>query len=244
MTPNREIKRIARENLNGHYMNFVPAQLIVSLLPSLVLLPFSLLLPGTMSLLQSLIFLLAYIIVFLLSVVLSAGYLFLHLCVARQKAYRFADLFRCFRERPDSYLLGTLLLLLYLLPFILAAALVLGLSIVFGSQTENPLLIVLGVIVYIVILIFMIMFSLYYAMYLPILVDDPNQSVRAALKESRRIMTGRRKQLFLLYLSFIGWYLLGLLSLAIGFLWIYPYILQSFVVFYQDASGQSSFAQP
>ncbi len=256
MRPNREIKRIARAHLNGHYMTVVPSQLIVSLLPSLILLPFSLLLPNTRSITQSLLFLLAYVIVLLLSVILSAGYLFLHLNIARRKPYGFKDLIRGFQVRPDSYIITTLLLALISLPFAAACAAALAVPIVLRTLYGNPYILIPGILIYIAILIIWIIFLLRYALFLPLLVDDPHQRARDVLKKSRLMMTGHRKQLFLLLLSFIGWYLLGLLSMAVGFLWIYPYVWQSIIVFYQDlsgellteqdapSSGQSSFAQP
>lgn len=256
MRPNREIKRIARAHLNGHYMTVVPSQLIVSLLPSLILLPFSLLLPNTRSITQSLLYLLAYLIVMLLSVVLSAGYQFMHLNIARKKPYSFKDLIRGFQVRPDSYIVTALLLFLISLPFLLAMAASLAIPIVLRMTYENPYVLIPGILIYIAVLVIWIAFLLRYALFLPILADDPNQRARDVLKKSRRMMTGHRKQLFLLLLSFIGWYLLGLLSMAVGFLWIYPYVWQSITVFYQELSGellpvqevpspgQSSLAQP
>ena len=95
-----------------------------------------------------------------------------------------------------------------------------------------------GILIYLAVLIFWITILLRYALFLPLLVDDPDQRARNVLKKSRLMMTGHRKQLFLLLLSFIGWYLLGLLSMAVGFLWIYPYIWQSIIVFYQELSGE------
>jgi uncharacterized membrane protein len=44
--------------------------------------------------------------------------------------------------------------------------------------------------------------------------------------------------LFLLSLSFIGWALLCILTLGIGFLWLIPYINVSVAKFYQDIKGE------
>lgn len=219
-------------------MTVVPSQLLVSLLPSLILLPFSLLLPNTKSITQNLIFLLAYLIVLLLSVVLSAGYVFLHLNIARRRPYGFRDLIRGFQVRPDSYIVTALLLVLISLPFLICAAAAVAVPIILRTIYGTPYLLIPGILLYLVVLIVWISVLLRYALFLPLLVDDPNQKALDALKKSRRMMTGHRKQLFLLMLSFIGWYLLGLLSMAVGFLWIYPYIWQSIIVFYQELSGE------
>jgi len=47
-------------------------------------------------------------------------------------------------------------------------------------------------------------------------------------------MKGKKGKLFLLDLSFIGWFLLCILTLGIGLLWLYPYILTSRAAFYED----------
>ena len=56
-----------------------------------------------------------------------------------------------------------------------------------------------------------------------LLADNPNLGVKKALTISKLITNGYKWKLFVLDLSFIGWYLLGVLSLGIGFLWIGPY---------------------
>lgn len=57
------------------------------------------------------------------------------------------------------------------------------------------------------------------------------------ITEIRKLMDGHKWRLFLLNLSFVGWYLLGILSLGIGWLWILPYRNASLVAFYQDIAG-------
>lgn len=44
------------------------------------------------------------------------------------------------------------------------------------------------------------------------------------LSKAFKFSKGKKFDLFLFYLSFAGWYLLGILSLGIGFIWIMPYI--------------------
>ena len=66
-----------------------------------------------------------------------------------------------------------------------------------------------------------------------ILKDNPEMSPQQAIKESMRLMNGYKMKLFTLGLSFIGWALLGCVTLGIGFLWIAPYIETSMAIFYQ-----------
>jgi len=53
------------------------------------------------------------------------------------------------------------------------------------------------------------------------------------------MMYGYKWKYFCLGLRFIGWFLLGILSLGIGFLWIMPYMSISFAKFYDDVKANS-----
>jgi uncharacterized membrane protein len=67
-----------------------------------------------------------------------------------------------------------------------------------------------------------------------ILVDDETISPRDALRKSKEMMKGNKWKLFCLGLRFIGWGLLSILTLGIGFLWLIPYARTSFAKFYED----------
>ena len=69
----------------------------------------------------------------------------------------------------------------------------------------------------------------YYIMY-----DNPEIEAIEALNQSKIMMNGYKWKLFLLFLSFIGWVFLALLTLGIGFFWLYPYIGLSISNFYED----------
>lgn len=73
-----------------------------------------------------------------------------------------------------------------------------------------------------------------YYMAFYILNDNPEIGAMAALNASKKIMRGFKWKLFCLHLSFIGWGLLCILSLGIGFLWLIPYINASVANFYQN----------
>ena len=53
--------------------------------------------------------------------------------------------------------------------------------------------------------------------------DHPEYDWRTCLRESEKMMKGHKWQLFVLDLSFIGWYLVGALCLGVGDLWVVPY---------------------
>ena len=56
-----------------------------------------------------------------------------------------------------------------------------------------------------------------------ILADNPNIGYRRALDLSNQMTRGHKFRIFVLDLSFIGWFLLGFLALLIGVLFVLPY---------------------
>jgi len=79
-----------------------------------------------------------------------------------------------------------------------------------------------------------------YAMAMYILAENPDIGVMEALRESKRLMAGRKMKLFLLHLSFIGWGLLSLLTFGIGLLFLIPYISAAEATFFLEASDQQA----
>jgi len=67
-----------------------------------------------------------------------------------------------------------------------------------------------------------------------IIANDENISGYNALKESWNLMRGKRLKLFLLELSFIGWAILSVLTLFIGFIFLAPYVQTSYAKFYDN----------
>jgi uncharacterized membrane protein len=73
-----------------------------------------------------------------------------------------------------------------------------------------------------------------YSMAFFILRDNPGMNALEAISASKKMMHGRKGRLFGLFLSFIGWVLLCILTLGIGFLWLVPYMHLSMAHFYED----------
>lgn len=82
--------------------------------------------------------------------------------------------------------------------------------------------------------------SLSYAMAYYILIDNPHLSSLEAIASSKEMMDGQKGKLFSLYLSFAGWFILCLLTLGIGFIWLEPYMQTSIAAFYEDLKGASN----
>ena len=77
-----------------------------------------------------------------------------------------------------------------------------------------------------------------YSMTYFILADNPEMSATDAINASRKMMDGNKWRLFCLDLSFIGWYLLSILTLGILALWISPYNMMARAEFYESLKPQ------
>jgi uncharacterized membrane protein len=64
-----------------------------------------------------------------------------------------------------------------------------------------------------------------------------------AIRRSKKMMVGHKWPLFCLGFRFIGWFLLGVITLGIGLLWIWPYYMASLAKFYEEVK-RSAVAVP
>ena len=81
--------------------------------------------------------------------------------------------------------------------------------------------------------------SLSYSMAYYLVADNPTVGIRNALNTSKKITYGYKVKIFLLNLSFIGWGILSVLSLGIGFLWLIPYMQLTSVNLYLELKDAS-----
>jgi uncharacterized membrane protein len=86
--------------------------------------------------------------------------------------------------------------------------------------------------------------ALSYAMTFFLLADDPSLEGAKAITKSKQMMEGHKAQLFMLGLRFFGWFLVGVLTLGIGFLWVTPYFGVSFAEFYEGIRVQTPASLP
>ena len=71
-----------------------------------------------------------------------------------------------------------------------------------------------------------------------ILEENPEMSAYDAIKYSEKIMMGHKWDLFILNLSFIGWFILCCFTFGIGFLWLVPYVQLAQCEFYEDIKAE------
>jgi uncharacterized membrane protein len=78
-----------------------------------------------------------------------------------------------------------------------------------------------------------------YSMTFYILADDNSIGAMDAIDKSKKMMDGYKWKYFCLGLRFLGWALLCILTLGIGFLWLMPYMQVSMAKFYDDVKANS-----
>lgn len=71
-----------------------------------------------------------------------------------------------------------------------------------------------------------------------ILKDYPELSANQAINLSMKMMKGHKFDLFWLFLSFIGWSILCIFTLGIGYLWLMPYMMTTMAAFYQEVKTE------
>ena len=77
-----------------------------------------------------------------------------------------------------------------------------------------------------------------YAMTPFILADKPELTANEAIELSMKMMDGHKLDFFILTLSFIGWSILAIFTLCIGYLWLVPYMYTTMAAFYEDVKAE------
>lgn len=75
-----------------------------------------------------------------------------------------------------------------------------------------------------------------------ILADNPGMTAREALSESKRMTNGHKFDLFVLGLSFIGWFLLIPITLGLIMIWLVPYTNATLANYYLAMKDEKSAA--
>lgn len=98
---------------------------------------------------------------------------------------------------------------------------------------------IIGFILYVVSLVWATMKSYYYQLSILVAIDNPEMSTKEAVQKSEELMQNKRGKLFCLQFSFIGWAILAVFTLGIGYLWLLPYIQFATISFYKNTLGQT-----
>lgn len=85
-----------------------------------------------------------------------------------------------------------------------------------------------------------VILGLMYSQAFYIMADDNTKSITECMAESREMMVGHKAELFVLYLSFIGWYILGAIPFGIGLLWVNPYASLTYTNYYLELKNEKN----
>lgn len=80
-----------------------------------------------------------------------------------------------------------------------------------------------------------------YSMASYIMAENPGMGAMEAIRESKKLMKGKKWRLFCLDLSFIGWDFLGYITFGIGMFFVSPYENAARAVFYREISEEKYF---
>lgn len=76
--------------------------------------------------------------------------------------------------------------------------------------------------------------GLSYSQTMLIVAENKGIGAREAIRRSKEMMDGYKMELFVLSLSFIGWYLLVAITFGIAAIWVAPYMQATMVNFYNN----------
>lgn len=73
-----------------------------------------------------------------------------------------------------------------------------------------------------------------YSLMFWVIAENPGISVRKAMNISKIMTRGHKADIFVLYLSFFGWFLLSCVTCGIGLIWLHPYVTTTMTNAYYD----------
>lgn len=76
-----------------------------------------------------------------------------------------------------------------------------------------------------------------YSMIYFIQIENPDMHYEETITKSRMMMRGNKGRLFLLHLSYIGWYILSILTFGILFFWVMPKVHMATYEFYRSINN-------
>ena len=230
----KELKRIARGNLQGHFLNFMRVLIFCNLITSLLEMPFSMMTTGEQFSTPNIIYYIATILIGIASVILTAGQYRLHLRLARSGEMHLSEVFIPARYHSNQFILTHLRLfgisLITMLPMFG------GVYLIYTTPTPKNYLLALiaGIISFVMGMYISLTFDLVYF----VMNDNEHLSLFEALKYTKKMIHTHKRRYLYMQLSFLGMILLGGLSFGIGFLWIEPYMVQTTSLFYLDVKGE------
>ncbi len=238
-----ELKLAAKDQLLGNYRiaagSFALLFVLIYVIMSVVMSAFtysigqSMSATGMMSLAQEIEASVLGMVIGAISVTFSVGYIHIMKKITNGEQAVLSDLFFTFRNHPDKVIIISLIMTGIQFVLLLPATLVTPRDLDITQSFDGKRMF-LWAVLYLAGLIISFVIDLMFAMCFMIYLDDPDESVPDILRTSVDMMKGNKFRYFYMLLSFIGYWILGILSLGIAFVWVVPYQTMTTVVFYQD----------
>lgn len=229
--PFRELKRLAKVQLQGKYGTMIGALILQELLVLFATGILSMMIPSTDTLSNILYYILTFIVQ-LIAGILQAGVSFLYLKAACGMQCSVGDIFYCFKHSPDKAIKIEFVLAIINAVCMLPSDILIW-KYPLTSLTDYDEIAMM----YSVTLLCMMVYVVITLAFTPVfymMLDFPNYTVKDILKKSIEVMKGNKMRYFLLDLSFIPWMFVGILTCGIGLLWIIPYMNMTSTNFYLD----------
>ncbi len=229
-----DYKANARATLDGSYQTVVGSVVILLLLVTVLSAPFSIMMLNATSYVTIVTGIIANLIITLLATMLFIGLKHMHLSIARGYSISFKDLFYAFKNQSNQLikiaLFFTIINYVFQIPRLIWAA-------IGTNYTDTVTYYVIFALLHLLWGILFLIVLLNHATAFELCLDHYEYNVSDALRQSRQMMKGHRLYYLGLHISFIGLYILGLLSLGIGFLWLIPYVVQTQESFYLNLTA-------
>lgn len=223
-----ELKSAARALLQGKYKEYIAAYITAELILTLVSTVAGSVLPDST---WGIVFDLAIsFVIGLIGSVFLLGIIRYTMNICKGLPYKLSDVFYGFKSHPDKAIICQFLFILASLVCLLPAILF---TILYTITKNLLLVIVIAVFLVIGFTASLILYlTLYFVFYL--ILDYPDATIKELIVYCANMMRGHRIRLFYLYASFLPLYVLGILSLGIGLLFVEPYVNVTIAQFYLD----------
>ncbi len=243
----KELKKRAKQKLQGNYGLCVGVQLIVGAIMTIIFMMvfFATLIAGILgtesmpgagsNMTQYIVIITVVVIATVLMLVLMSlftpGMLKIFLNISDNEPAKIADLLFGFKNKPHKFIglnfIIFLLIMVWAIPYYVVLA-------VAAITDFIPVMVVLLIITYLLLLAGIMITSLYVSQSMFIFVEEPDKGVFQCIRESAALMKGNKGSLFYINLSFMGMIILGYFSFGIAYLWITPYMYATLTEYYKE----------
>lgn len=238
-----DLKRAAKAALRGNYGILIMASMVSSLLTFLGSTLTAALFPGDSVLAIALSQIFAIILSLVFSIV-TAGYSYMLLKVAREGSCALGDLFYFFRSHPDRVIIASTVLAVIDVVATFPATYY-NLAVEPGASMEAQMeWLTTYSVIFLVTSILSMLIGIPFAMIYFLLADNEGMGGIQAVKASARMMKGKIGKYLLLQLSFFPLMLLSVFTFYIALLWVMPYMQMSAAMFYRDIIGELDTVMP